>query len=424
MNRRDFLKSAGAGLGLLVLPRWARGAAPSDTVVMGHIGVRGIGGEHLRWFLPQPDCRVAALCDVDSVVLAAKLKQVHAHYGDESANGYCDFREMLDRKDIDAISYGTPDHWHALMAVLAFQAGKDVYGEKPMSWCYEEAQAMLAMCRRYQRIFQLGCQRHSLENMHRCCEIIRAGALGKIHTVRTWCGCRAPNFPVEPAQPAPPSLDYDLWLGPAPRKPYNRYRCHYNFRFFWDYSAGDYVNWWCHINDLVYWALEYRDPIAVAARGDEITVGEADAMAWIDVDVHFPDLTYHWTTKRPKQADPLGGGMGMMFEGAIGSLIADFGKRLILIDGETLTDIPAVPRFLPRSPGHQREFLNSVRNRTEPSANIDYAFHMTEPMYLGRISFQLRRPLRWDAKARRIVGDELANRRLGRVYRAPWALPV
>jgi predicted dehydrogenase len=429
MERREFLRRAGrgvvgTGLGLLVLPRWARGAAPSDTVVMGHIGVRGIGGQHLRWFLPRPDCRVEALCDVDAKVLEGKLKQVHSRYGNTQAKGYRDYRELLDRKDIDAISYGTPDHWHALMAVHAFQAGKDVYGEKPMSWCQAEARAMLDACNRYRRVFQLGCQRHAFENMHRCAELVRSGALGTIHTVRCWKGCRAPNFPCVPDEPAPPHLDYDLWLGPAPQRPYNKYRCHYNFRFFWDYSAGDYVNWWCHVHDLVYFALEHGAPTTVASRGDVIAEGQADAMKWIDIDIAFPRFKYFWTTRAPDHPAVVNRGLGMIFEGTQGTLGADFGKRKILLGGQTLTDLPSVPKTLPRSPGHQRDFLNCVRSRREPTTGIRYAYAMTVPMCLGRVSFHLRRPIRWDPEREQVVGDEPANRLLRRVYREPWVLPA
>ena len=432
MNRRAFLKTAGrgivgTGMGLLVLPRWARGAAPSDQVTVGIIGVRNIGNNHVGWFLHHKDCRVDAVCDIDSKVLADRLGKVHKRYGNSQAKGYGDFRQILDRKDIDAVTYGTPDHWHGLMATMAFAAGKDVYGEKPMTWCYSEAKAMLTLCKRHARVFQLGCQRHANKAMRRSAELIKAGVLGKIHTVRCWRSVRSPNHTAPDSTP-PPNANYDMWLGPAPKRPFNKHRFHYDFRFYWDYSGGDYVNWWCHVNDLVQWAVGFPAPLTVVGRGEDIQKGNAEAMKWIDLDADFGDYKYYWTTRAPKHPAVTNRGCGMLFEGTKGVMGADFGKRKIILDGKTLTDIPDVPVTLPGSGNWQHEFLKAVKTRGHTSADIDYSFNMSVPMFLGRIGMQLGgakgRKLTWDPKKEICVGDPEATRMLGRVYRAPWKLPV
>jgi len=427
MRRREFLgRLATGGAGLVVLPHWARGAAPSDTIRMGIIGVGGMGGGHVRWFLGQPDVRVVAICDVDARRRAEKLKWVHDRYRNQEAKGYGDFRRVLDRPDIDAISTATPDHWHALVTCTAFQAGKDAYSEKPLAHNHREARAMLTMCRRYGRIFQLGTQIHAGDNYHRVVELVRSGALGKIHTVHVWKSMGCPVIreggPVKP----PPGFDYEMWLGPAPWRPYHPGHVFFNFRFFLDYSTGFYADFWCHISDIAFWALDLGSPKTIATRGEFQTQGAADAPKWLDMDLEFPDgLRYFWRSRRPREAPgKVGGGIGCWFQGTEGSLVCDYGSREIFIGSERLRDLADVPKTVPRSPGHQRNFLDSVKSRRPTESNLPYVFRMTAPMFFGRISLLLGRPLRWDAAKEEFTSDEEATRLLGRVHREPWTMPV
>ena len=433
MRRRDFLRTAGkgilgAGLGLLVLPKWAYGASPNDQIVSGHIGVGGMGGGHVRWFLSCADVRVDAICDVDTTRAAEKIGWVHGHYKDQRAKVYSDFREVLDRKDIDAISTATPDHWRALIVTNAFQAGKDVYAEKPLAHNWREARAMLEMGRRHARVYQLGTQIHAGDNYHRVVELVRSGAIGKVHTVHVWQGggCGVRNYGTAP--PCPPNIDYDRWLGPAPKRPYHPARCHFSFRYFLDYSCGVYADFWCHISDIAFWALDLDTPKTIVTRGELQSEGMYDAPKWVEVDLEFPDgLKYHWTTGRPKQfTGGVGGGIGARFIGDKGWLMCDYGGRTMSIGGEPEAgDLPDVPKTIPRSRGHHRNFLDCVKTRTLTESNLPYAVRMTQPMFWGRISLLLgHRKLTWDKDAEQFVGDDEATRLLGRVYREPWALPV
>ena len=425
MDRRQFLKAAGTGLGLAVLPRWARGAAPSDTIVTGHVGVGGMGGGHVGWFLGHKAVKVDAVCDVDATRAAKQLNRVHKHYKNNSAKSYGDFRKLLDRRDIDAISTGTPDHWHALVTCTAFAAGKDVYSEKPLAHNYREAKAMLELATRHQRVFQLGTQIHAGDNYHRVVELVRSVKLGKIHTVHVWKTGGTGVIAKIPDEDPPKHLDYDTWLGPAPKRPYNRNRCHFQFRYYQDYSFGVYADFWCHISDIAFWCLQPGAPTTIAARGELQTRGMADTPKWIDVDYQFPNLKYHWTSRRPKVAPgKVGGGIGAYFVGTQGGLVCDYGNRAVYLDGKELKDLADVPKTSPRSRDHPGNFLKCVKSRALTESNLPYAVGMTAPMFFGRISLLVGRPLRWDAKKEQFVGDDEANRLLSRVYRAPWKLPV
>ncbi len=427
MRRRDFLTAAGTGLGLLTLPRWARGAAPSDQVVMGAIGTGGRGSGVMKWLAALPDVRMVAVADCDDQHTAANVAYLRSRYRDVEVQGYHDFRRVLERDDVDAVCSGTPDHWHALVTCLAFQAGKDVYCEKPLCHNWRESQAMVALGRRHARLFQLGTQIHQGENYHRVVDLIRCGALGRVHTVHVWQGggCRVRKWSAPPRKPA--HLDYDLWLGPAPKRPYHPARCHFSFRYFLDYSTGVYADFWCHISDIAFWALGLGAPRTIVARGELQTEGMYDGPKRVEVDLAFPDgLEYHWTTGRPKQfSGGVGSGIGARFIGENGWLMCDYNGRTVCLGGDQTSDLPDVPKATPRSPGHHANFIEGVKTRTLTESNLPYAVRMTQPMFFGRISLLLGgRRLTWNDAAGQFVADDEANRLLGRVYREPWALPV
>jgi len=432
MNRRSFLTTAGTGmvgtgLASLLVPRWAQAQPPSDQIVTGHIGVGGMGGGHVRWFLAHKDVRVVAVCDVDEQRAAEKLKWVHGKYSATEAKAYRDFRQVLDRKDIDAISTATPDHWRAMIVTHAFMAGKDVYAEKPLCHNYREARTMLEMSRRYNRVFQLGTQIHAGDNYHRVVELVRSGALGKLHTLRVWSNGGAGVINRSAGAKPPANFDYDFWLGPAPWRPYDPGHTHFRFRYFLDYSCGHYADFWCHISDIAFWAADITEtPRTVQSRGELQSQGIADAPRWIDVDLEFPNgLKYFWTTRPPQIPHAKGKGMAALFQGTEGSLVCDYGSRTLFLGNEELRDLDYVPKSVPRSRGHQRNFLDCVKTRQLTESNLPYVVNMTTPMFFGRIGLLCGgRKLTWDAEKEEFTGDPEATRLLGRVYREPWALPV
>ena len=422
-SRRSFLKKSALGsLGFTILPSLGNRVAASDRLRVAHIGVNGMGNNHIRWFANLPEVEIVALCDVDKDHLNNSLKNLDTLSPGGKVKGYGDFRRILDRNDIDAITCATPDHWHAQVASLAFQAGKDVYGEKPLSYDVKEGQMMLENMNKYNRVFQLGTQIHAGDNYHRVVEIIQSGAIGKVHTVRLWKTGHSTEFEASKDLTIPKSLNWDMWLGTAPKVDYEPNKCHKTYRYFLDYSGGVYADFWCHIADVAWWAINPTGLKSIEANG-EIPKGIGDAPKWLDVDFEFDNLKVYWTTEPPKVPGAKDRGIGAYFEGDKGTLICDYGTRSVTINGETMEDISSIPKTITRSPGHQQNFVDSVKARTQPESNLAYARKMTLPMHLGLISYKLLgRKLQWDEEKELFINDSEANALLSRKPREKWDL--
>lgn len=424
INRRSFIKTAGIGaVGIQVLPGFLSRVAPSDKIRVAHIGNGNMGKNHINWFAAFPDVEIAALCDVDELRVAEARKLVVSVNPNAKPDLYSDYRKIIDRKDIDVITCATPDHWHALVAVNAFDSGKDVYGEKPLSYSLREGQLMKNALKYHNRIFQLGTQIHAGENYHRVAEIIQSGKLGKIHTVRLWKTGGSPGLGYPSNETPPVTLDWNMWLGPAPYAEYTPVRCHGSYRYFFDYSGGVFADFWCHIADIMYMSLNPKGLHSIDARGEVPGDGIADTPKWIDVDFKFNDLDVHWTTTPPPVPGADKMHIGAHFEGEKGSITCDYENRIIAIGGQSIHDIPEIPQTLARSPGHQRNFLDAVKSRQQPESNMEYVREMTMPMHLALISFRLKRKLTWDSNREQFVNDPTANSMLWREYRSPWSLP-
>ena len=422
LNRRDFLRyTVLTTLGLQFLPYTGLRAAPSDRVRIAHIGLGGMGLSHLNWFANLPEAEIVALCDVDvnrakEALLA--LKKIHP---DSKAEVYQDFRKVLERSDIDAVTIATPDHWHAQIAILAFQAGKDVYGEKPLSYSLREGQLMLKAQQDTGKIFQLGTQIHAGDNYHRVAELIQSGELGKIKTIRLWKDGEPPLIPTLTYQAPPPNLDWDMWLGPAPLADYAPEKCHFNYRYFMEYSGGIFQDFWCHIADVVWMSTPPSQLTRISANGER-SEGMGDTPKWIDVDFKFKGLDLHWTSSAPDVPGAKERGIGAYFEGSKGTLICDYDSREIRINGQVMDDIPEIPKTIPRSPGHQQNFLDAVKSRSQPESNLQYAREMTMPMHLALASFKLKSPLKWNPKTESFKNNQEAEALLWRPYREKWNL--
>jgi predicted dehydrogenase len=424
MNRRKFITTSAFGaVGLPLLSISPQNVAPADRIRVAVIGLGSQGRSHMNWFNNLPDAEIVALCDLDKIRLQQAQKQLQSLTPDSRAEIYTDFRHILDRKDIDAITCATPDHWHALIAIMAFQAGKDVYGEKPLTYSLAEGQAMLKNLEKYNRIFQLGTQIHAGENYHRVAEIIQSGKLGKIHTVRLWKTGGSPGLGFPPSQTPPDTLDWNTWLGPAPYEEYTPVRCHGTYRHFLDYSGGVFADFWCHIADIMFMSIHPKGLYSIESRGERPNDGIADAPAWIESDFKFENLNVYWTTDPPEAPGSDKMHIGAHFEGTAGTITCDYTTRFIKLNNEILTDLPEVPITLPRSPGHQQNFIDSVKSRKHPESNLPYAREMTIPMHLAIISFRLKRKLKWDSMNEKFIGDEAADYLLSRTFRKPWSLP-
>lgn len=420
-NRRSFIKESATGLAAFaIIPNYISRKAPSDRVRVAHIGVNGMGQNHINWFAALPEVNTVALCDVDTANLDTASDVLLKANASAKFDRYTDFRKILERKDIDAISCATPDHWHAQIAIMAFQSGKDVYGEKPLSFSAKEGKRMLKAMNKHNRIFQLGTQIHAGDNYHRVVEIIKSGILGDIHTVRLWKTSDPPVLPLATHQTPPSTLNWDFWQGPAPERPYTKERCHFTYRYFLDYSGGVYQDFWCHIADIVWWSLHPTDLSYISSKGEKVE-GQGDTPKWIDIEYHFKDLKLYWTSTVPNVPNALNGHIGAYFEGKNGTLCCDYSNRIISINGEVMNDVSSVPiGSVPRSPGHQQNFIDSIKSRKQPESNLEYARNMTLPMHAGLISWRLGRPLNWNAKKEKFIKDGEANGLLDRKYRKGW----
>ncbi len=403
LTRRRFIATSAMGLmSLPLLSNPLNKVAPSDRIRVAHIGLGSQGNSHINWFRALPEVETAALCDVDQVILGKTHKRLLSAGQASRIDTYSDFRRLLDRKDIDVITCATPDHWHALIAIMAFEAGKDVYGEKPLSYTHAEGVAMLKSLRRHKSVFQLGNQIHAGENFHRVTEIIQSGKLGRIHTVRLWKTGGSPGMGFPSPEMPPATLDWNMWLGPAPYTDYIPAKCHRSYRYFLDYSGGVFADFWCHIADIMYTALHPK--------------------GLKSIDRKYNDLDVFWTTAPPAVPGSDKMYIGAHFEGTEGSLTCDYDKCFIRIGGKTVNDLPEVPRTIVRSPGHQQNFIDAVKSRQQPESNLEYARDMTIPMHLALISFRLKRKLEWDSENEEFVDDEAANFLLSRKNRSPWSI--
>lgn len=419
ITRRTFLERAaltGAGLAIpAIVPASALGRAgrmpPSERITLGFIGVGGMGGGHLGGFAGNNQVQVLAVCDVYE---PHRMNARNRIGGDCAA--YNDFRELLDRCDIDAVVISTPDHWHTLISIMAAQAGKDIYCEKPLTLTIGEGRPLVNAVRRYGRVFQVGSQQRSEWNFRYACELVRSGKIGRVHTVRTGFG-RGPQGG-DPRITNPPSgLDWDLYLGPAPKVPFQRDRFGFNFRWFSDYSGGMLTDWGAHHNDIAQWGLGYdhSGPVEVEGTGTFPTEGAYDtAVTW---DITFTYANGVKVICNPRQH-------GARFEGTDGWVHVDRG--FLQASSPDLLQIRLGPNdvHLYESPGHHQDWLNCIRTRQKPICDVEIGVRSVSVCHLANICLRVGRKLRWDPTKERFVGDEEANRLLHRPYRAPWHLPV
>jgi predicted dehydrogenase len=341
--------------------------------------------------------------------------------GDRPVAVYKDYRQLLERRDVDAVVIATPDHWHALIAIHAAEAGKDIYCEKPMTHTIEEGRQLVNAVRRYGRVFQLGTQQRAADHFRRAVELVRSGKLGKVKLCRCWIGYN-PHSNYVPEQPVPKELDWDMWLGPAAWRPYRPCYHPFNWRWFWDFGGGLMTDWGVHLIDIILWGMGDELPVTIEAKGRYYADSFYDVPQWMEVTYEFPSYTLIWHQPPPNPL-PLGRpGHGMYFEGDKGRLFVDRGG-IVTDPPDLINETLGLTDFhLPRVPSHQREFLECVKTRQRPTCDVEVGHRSTYVSILGNIAFRLGRKLRWDAQAERFVGDDEANRWLTKPYRKPWTL--
>ena len=418
-TRRSFLGQVGASAGVAAAfpraARLARGRSANERIGLGIIGVGGLGGgnHHLGRVVHMADFELLAVCDVDRGHIEKATKK--AASAGVHVQGYRDYRQLLARKDIDAVIIATPDHWHALTAVHACQAGKDVYCEKPLSLTVAEGRAMSNAARRYGRVFQTGTQQRSDWRFRWAAELVRNGKLGKLRSVDVVIG-KGPVSELVPNAPVPSGLDWDFWLGPAPKVAYNPKRCHYLFRWFYDYSGGRVTDWGAHHHDIVQWALgtELSGPRHVHASGVWPAENFFETAVDFDIEYRYANGVVVHTTGRGKN--------GITFHGSRGELFVRRGG-IRATPEEILDDkVGTMPIRLYASDNHHQNFADCVRSRSKPISDVELSHRSASMCHIGNISMRLDRALEWDATAERFRHDEMANRLLAKPMRGEWSL--
>ncbi len=449
-SRRGFLSSTlqGMAAGLAfpaIVPASALGlggrVAPSNRVTLGVIGTGNQGFNDLNSFLRDERVQVVAVCDVNRESAGywegkvggrePAKRLVEKRYADHKPSGtyhgcdaYVDFREILGRKDIDAVEVCTPDHWHAIPVLEACKAKKDIYCQKPLSLTIAEGRAMSYAVNKCQVVFQTGSQQRSDFRFRRACELVRNGRIGDLKTVKVglpggrtdYAKCGERKKP----EPVPAGFEYETWLGPAPEAPYAPARCHVNFRWIYDYSGGQVTDWGGHHPDCAQWGMgtEMTGPIEIKSVTAEFP---PDPLWNTATAYHFEAVYDNGVTMEISNKNK----MGVTFVGTEGTIYVDRGK--LTADPKTILDSKIGPGeiHLYKSDNHFRNFLDCVISREPTAAPVEVAHRSITICHLGNIAMRLgRKSLRWDPRTEQIVGDEEASKMLSRPYRDPWKLPV
>lgn len=436
MSRRDFHKSAAfsvAGLAMPPGPQTQRIMGANERLSVGLIGAGGMGQADLRDFLHTGQVNCVAIADPYEPNLDAAVTLTNG-----VAERYKDFRQLLDRKDIDAVIIATPDHWHAIPMLMACEAGKDVYVEKPLSHTLLEGHRMAETAARTGRVVQVGTQQRSGEHFQKAVELVQSGKIGKVSLAETWY--HGDDFPEGIGHPAdtdaPPWFDYDLWLGPAPARPYNRNRTLFNFRWFWDYSGGILTDWGTHLLDVVHWAMGVKAPRTIQASGGKFLLNDMrETPDTLDVIYEYPaspvsgkEFLVRFANRVTNGHGPDGHTYGIQFYGTDGTLFIDRSGYTLWPEPTRVGPERVETSNVVKGEGsaqhypHVLNFLDCVRTRRKPNSDVETTHRSTSACLLGVISYKLGQKLTWDAEHEHFVGNPEADNMLTKEYRKPWRL--
>ncbi|MGB2823788.1 MAG: Gfo/Idh/MocA family oxidoreductase, partial [Phycisphaerae bacterium] len=409
----------------------AANASPNGKLNVAVIGVAGRGGANLGGVSSQ---NIVALCDVDANNLARAAKRF------PGAATFADFRRMLDKleRQIDAVVVSTPDHTHAVAAAMAMRMGKHCYCEKPLTHSVHECRTLIELAGKNKLVTQMGTQIHAGGNYRRVVEIVQAGLLGVVREVHVWHtvsyggGDRPKDTP-----PVPEHLSWDLWLGPAPQRPYHPCYLPGRWRGWSDFGTGGLGDFGCHYMDLPFWALKLRHPTTVEADGPP--VHPESTPRWLEVRYEFPargdlppvKMNWYDGGRRPAMLDdvlqPLGGDAankwrcGILFVGAKGMVLANYGSRLLLPTGK-FADVEPPKETIPASIGHHREWIEACKAAGPTTCNFDYSGTLAEAVLLGTVAYRAGEKLTWNARDLKATNCPKADRYIRRDYRKGWTL--
>jgi predicted dehydrogenase len=435
ISRRSFVRNTTLGIaGIVSFPYiipssvfGSNGAVlPSNRITLGLIGTGNINTHHRETFLAERDTRIVAVCDPVETRRKAYRDRINQVYGSSVCSDYRDYRELLDRQDIDAVCIGTPDHWHAIQAVTAMQFGKDVYLEKPLTHTIAEGRRVVEAAKAYGRILQTGLQRRSHGAYRHACELVRNGRIGRL--IRVEVGIIGINKGVKigynfPTAPMPDGFDYDLWLGPAPMCPFCPQRvARGNEVCYWyyisDYTTGFISGNGVHFVDIAQWGIgDEVKPLEVRILSAHIPTDGLvdDAITWQSEIIYENGVRMSYSSEGNPHPD------GIRFVGTEGWIHATGGGTLSANPMDILKSVIGPNEIhLYVSPGHHRNFLDCIKTRRPAAASAEVGHNATTTCNLVEISARLGHRVKWDARGERFNDDEMANRLLYRAMRAPW----
>jgi predicted dehydrogenase len=434
ITRRTFINTSLAAAGSAVMTaRIARGApGANERVRLGVIGTGGQGRHDLMTFYKHDDTiETPIICDVDDAMIAAAVQWLEGR-GKPRPDTVRDFREVLDRKDVDVVLIATPDHWHALQTILACQAGKDIYCEKPLANSIGEGQAMVDWIKKTGRILQMGTQWRMGRHWGEAVDYVHSGRLGKIRLVRAWCALawfRNVGKPQDEPAP-PPGVDYDMWLGPAPKRPFNRGRFHFSFRWYWDYAGGLMTDWGVHLLNIALWAMNADFPKRVASTGGKYAFDDhAETPDTQQTLYDFGDYGLIWEHQAGTGHGAEGREHGVAFYGLNGTLVVDAGGWEIFPEKADGKDkIERVNKKIAEDPEACRvrlvgDFLECCRTRKQPAEDVALGHRVTTVAHLGNLALRTGRSIEYDAANMKVIGNDEANAMIMPEYRKPWSLP-
>jgi predicted dehydrogenase len=429
INRRQFLQNttslaAGAAVFPYFVPSSALGkagtVAPSNRIVMGGIGIGWQGGTNMKNFLSKKEVQFVAVCDVDKNHLEEARDTVNENYSNQDCAVYSDFRQLIARDDIDAVSISLPDHWHAIPAIAAARAGKDIFGEKPLSHNLAEGRAICQAVQRYGRIWQTGSWQRSKPNFHRACELVVNGCIGKVYKVKVGLGGVFKDFAGtagrQASEPVPKELDYDMWLGPAPWAPYCPARVHKNWRWHLDYGGGRIMDWTGHHVDIAHWGLgfDYTGPVEIKGRG-----------RYLEEDLYNAVIKYEFTCTYANGVKMIISSdlpLGTKWYGEDGWLFVSRGKLKAQKPAVLEEKIGLNGVKLYKSPDHWQNFLDCIKSRQTTITPCEVAHRSASVGHLGMIAIRLGRKLKWDPDKEQFPDAPDAERLLSKSMRSPWHL--
>lgn len=433
VSRRTFIRKSSAAIAAgFVMPyvsgineMSAQPVGANDKIRVGLIGCKSMGWADLSDFLIHPEVDCVALCDIDKNILDNRAEEI-VKLRNKKPDLYGDYRKLLDRKDIDAVIIGTPDHWHCLQMTDACAAGKDVYVEKPIANSIAECDAMVAAAKKYNRVVQVGQQQRSGNHWHEMKRYLDSGKLGKIAKVDVWANFNyaALGRPV-PDSPVPAGVDFEMWLGPAPKRTFNEARFHGSWRMFWDYGGGLLTDWGVHLLDMALWGMDVKGmPNKVMSAGGRFAFPDntPETFDTLSVFYAYDDFLIQWSNVGGTETGPYGRNYGLAFKGTNGTLVANRDNWEVIPEGNKAEAVRSMPNFEDHK-DHVTNFLTCMKSRDFNTAcTIDNGSLCAKYAHLGNISARVGAALTYN-DAKKTFNHKEADKLIKPTYRSPWKFP-